>query len=322
MSAPGALRPYSWHADAWNRLCRSVGSDQQHHALLIEGARGTGRRRFADAVAALLLCSDAQSDGSCGRCRACALRSAGNHGDLRLVEPDEEGKAIGVDTIRSAISFANGTSTLGSRKVLLIAPAQDLTPAAFNAFLKCLEEPAAGTFVLLVTARGHPLPATIRSRCQRLTLPDPTEEEASNWLREALTEEGVAASDEQLAALLRLEPRRPLEALYLHRSPDADGTLALEAALQGGPGRDRIPGIEQAARQLAPDRLIEIVESALHRRLRSLPVASLRSTAGTASLAGLTRLETLRAAQRAGQNPNADLLRREIVNAFTAGQQT
>jgi DNA polymerase-3 subunit delta' len=325
MSDPGDLRcrTYAWHADAWERLCRNVQGGQQHHALLVEGAPGTGRRAFADAVAALLLCSDPTDGGNCGRCRACQLRAAGSHGDLLQVEPEEAGKAIGIDAIRSAIAFANGTSTLGERKVLLIAPAQDLTIAAFNAFLKCLEEPAPGTFVLLVSARGHLLPPTIRSRCQRVLLPQPSDEETLAWLRQILSEEGAIAADEQLEALLRLAPRRPLAALRLYGAPDGEATLALDAMLHGSAAaHDQRVGIEQAARQLAPEQLIDVLENAVCHRLRSLPVTRLRSPAGTEALAGLRRLETLRAAQRAGQNPNAELLRREAISAFFAGQDS
>ena len=316
-------RPYAWHGDAWARLCRNFHSGQLHHALLIEGAPGTGRRAFADAAAALLLCGDPAGAGNCGRCRACQLRDAGSHGDLLQVEPEEAGKAIGINAIRSAIAFANGTSTLGERKVLLVSPAQDLTLAAFNAFLKCLEEPAPGTFVLLVTARGHLLPPTIRSRCQRVALPEPGDGEARAWLRQILTEEGDRVADEQLEALLRLAPRRPLEALRLCRGPDGEAILALDAMLHGAAASpvQRV-GMEQTARRVAPGQLLDVLESAVRRRLRSLPVARLRSPAGTEALAGLARLETLRAALRAGQNPNAELLCREAINAFFAGQES
>ena len=316
-------RPYAWHADAWTRLCSSVHTGQLHHALLIEGAPGTGRRAFAEAVAALLLCRDPSAAGNCGRCRACHLRSAGSHGDLLRIEPEETGKAIGISAIRSAVAFATGTSTLGERKVLLISPAQDLTIAAFNAFLKCLEEPASNTFVLLVTARGHRLPATIRSRCQRVALPEPDHGEALAWLRQNPEVEGGVIADEQLEAFLRLVPRRPLEALRLCRGPDAQANLDLDEMLHGAAtSHGQRIGIEETARRLSPEQLIDVLERALRRRLRSLPVAGLRTPTGTESFAGLARLEALRAAQRAGQNPNAELLRREAVNAFFAGQES
>jgi len=316
-------RPYAWHAGAWTRLCSSMQGGQLHHALLIEGAPGTGRRAFADAVAALLLCSDPSAAGNCGQCRACDLRSAGSHGDLLQIEPEEAGKAIGIHAIRSAVAFATGTSTLGKRKVLLISPAQDLTIAAFNAFLKCLEEPAPETFVLLVTARGHRLPATIRSRCQRVALPEPDHGEALAWLQQNPEVEGGVIADERLEALLRLVPRRPLEALRLIRGPDAQANLDLDEVLRDAAAShgQRI-GMEETARRLTPEQLIDVLEGALRRRLRSLPVARLRAPTGIASFAGLARLETLRAAQRAGQNPNAELLRREAINAFFAGQES
>lgn len=161
------------------------------HALLVTGPAGIGKRRLAEVLAFALLCESPHVDGSaCGSCPGCRYAAAGQHPDLRIIEPvdvDDEGvakpvEAIVVDRIRALIDWVQVTSHRGGSKVALIVPAERMNAAAANALLKTLEEPPAGTFLILVSHQPGRLPATITSRCQRVAAPRPSMAESAEWL--------------------------------------------------------------------------------------------------------------------------------------------
>src|SRR5207244_7993021 len=110
--------------------------------------------------------------------------------DLRLVEPieiDHDNVAtpslwITVAHVRALIDWAALTSHRRVAKVAVIVPAERMNPAAANALLKTLEEPPAGTYLILVAHQPGRLAATGRSRCQWLTAPVPNKAMAMEWL--------------------------------------------------------------------------------------------------------------------------------------------
>ena len=186
------------------------------HALLITGPQGIGKRDLADAFARALLCETPRADGfACGTCASCGYVAAGQHPDLRLVEPievDDDGETkavewIGVDRIRSLIEWVQLTSHRRIAKVAIVAPAERMNPSAANALLKTLEEPPPSTYLMLVSHQPGRLPPTIVSRCVRLAVPPPPGDEALAWL----TAEGVR----EPAALLGQAQGAPLRALAL-----------------------------------------------------------------------------------------------------------
>jgi DNA polymerase-3 subunit delta' len=161
------------------------------HALLLSGQEGLGKRDLALVLAVSLLCETPQPDGlACNRCASCHYVAAGQHPDLRIVEPfdvDEDGVAtpvewIAVDKIRALIDWAQLTSHRRVAKVAVIAPAERMNAAAANALLKTLEEPPAGTYLILVTHQPGRLAPTIVSRCVRVAVPTPDPAAASPWL--------------------------------------------------------------------------------------------------------------------------------------------
>jgi len=173
-------------------------------ALLIEGPAGIGKRVLAMRVARARLCESPCADGTaCGRCASCGYVAAGQHPDLRLVEPvlyDEEGNAtpqdlIKIEAIRQLTEWSQVTSHRRGAKIAVIAPAEAMHYAAANALLKTLEEPPAGTSLLLVAHQPGRLPATIRSRCVRRVVPLPADDLARTWL----AAQGVLEPDSVLA---------------------------------------------------------------------------------------------------------------------------
>jgi DNA polymerase-3 subunit delta' len=170
-------------------LAASLQTQRLHHGLLFAAPAGYGKRALAEALAAAALCQQRQPDGhACGRCRACVLYAAGTHPDFARVtfELRDDGKPrteITVDQMRALSQRLAMSSQFGGLQIALIDPADRLNVSAANALLKTLEEPASSTIILLVADDAARLPATIRSRCQRIELRAPTRTEALAWLR-------------------------------------------------------------------------------------------------------------------------------------------
>ncbi len=201
--------PYPWLQDVWVQLQAVRSSGQFPHAILFSGAEGLGKFELAQALAWSLLCKSPSDSGQpCGQCSGCNLMAAGNHPDFTLIEPEEEGKAIKIDTIREFISREAITAHAGSHKPVLIRPADAMNQAAANSLLKTLEEPVSDTIMILISANPSRLPATIRSRCRQITIPVPSTQKASEWLQALMPE-----SDPEV--LLQTAAGSPLKALKM-----------------------------------------------------------------------------------------------------------
>jgi DNA polymerase III subunit delta' len=168
-------------------------ADRPHHAYVLAGPEGSGKSLAARAFAAALLCHE----GGCGECRDCRLALGDRHPNEFLVEP--EGRDIHVNTIREEVwAPVSRTAPEPGTKVFVIREADRLSPAAADALLKVLEEPPADAVFLLMSARAHELPETIRSRCHTVTFTALAE----SFVVQVLTAEGVDATRAQLAARL------------------------------------------------------------------------------------------------------------------------
>jgi DNA polymerase III subunit delta' len=205
------MTPLPWHREALQRLL----SDRARlpHALLVHGPRGVGKAEFARAAAAAVLCESPRQGLACAACASCHWFSQGNHPDYRELVPEAEDDdaeeaaeevakgekkksvVIKIDQIRDVADFVSLTTHRGGYRVLVLRPADAMQPAAANALLKTLEEPPAGTLILLVTDRPAALLPTIRSRCRHLALGLPAAAQALAWLKE----QGVEQPDTALA---------------------------------------------------------------------------------------------------------------------------
>jgi DNA polymerase III subunit delta' len=193
---------HPWNAPLFDALKARL--ERFPHALLIHGARGTGKLALAERVAQLLLCEDA-AQRPCGRCDGCRWLAAGSHPDFRriepealakepLIDPEETGEApakrgkpsidIKIEQVRDLAGFLNLRSHRGRLRVALVHPAEAMTESAANALLKGLEEPPASAVFVLVSHRPSQLLPTIRSRCVALAVPIPARAAALQWLAE------------------------------------------------------------------------------------------------------------------------------------------
>ena len=206
------------------------------HALLVSGPAGIGKSALADAFAQSLLCEAPQADAqACGRCDACRWYAAGNHPDLRRLEPgaDDEGKPskeIRIDSVRDLETFFAIGGHRGSARIVLVDPADALNPVAANALLKTLEEPTPGLHFVLVTGRPDALPVTVRSRCLALALPAVAPAAAVGWLQQHGN-----LSAQQAADLLAACGGSPLHAQALAGPSQAAAHRAVLEAIAGLP---------------------------------------------------------------------------------------
>ncbi|WP_274759237.1 DNA polymerase III subunit delta' [Taylorella equigenitalis] len=223
---------YPWHFDIAKIWIQS--KDRFSHAWLIYGQEGIGKFDFCLTAAKTILCKNA-NPFACNCCSSCHLMDKGNHIDFRVVVPEslrehyqisnkelEEyssfnpstgGKPsleIKIDQIRELEEFFTLSPSLGSSKVIVLGPVETLNQASSNSLLKILEEPLGDTVFLLFTHAIQKVLPTILSRCQRLSLPIPTPEVATDWL----IEKGLQNANE----LLLMASGAPLKALELSSS--------------------------------------------------------------------------------------------------------
>lgn len=216
-----------WQEAAYARACAALDAGRLAHGLLICGPADLGKRALAERLAQRVLCERrGPGEDACGSCRGCRLfayrvqreplevRPDGEaahpfghsgHPDLHLIgythneKTDKPRGEIVIDQIRALSEKLTLTGQYGMAQVAIVDPAEAINHAACNALLKTLEEPQPGRYLWLVTAHPARLPATIRSRCQRLELHLPPAADALAWLRaqghaEAAARDALAAS--------------------------------------------------------------------------------------------------------------------------------
>lgn len=155
------------------------------HALLFTGPRGVGKFSTALLFAAGALCPHGEPDG----CVSCRKVAAGVHPDLHVLEP--EGLSIKVEQVRGLEAELSGKALESPCKVAIIDDADVMTREAANAFLKTLEEPGPGTYIVLVCESKENLLPTVVSRCREVRFTSLGRKDLERFLveREGLREE-------------------------------------------------------------------------------------------------------------------------------------
>ena len=156
------------------QLRRGLQRGRLAHAYLFSGPRGSGREPLARTLAQALNCLQ-RKDDACDDCDSCRRIAQGTHPDVYWVRPESKSRRIVIDQIREFEHSVSLKPTQARVKVGIVVDADCMTEEAGNAFLKTLEEPPAGTIIILLTADPQRLLPTILSRCLRIALGPPPE---------------------------------------------------------------------------------------------------------------------------------------------------
>jgi DNA polymerase-3 subunit delta' len=146
-------------------LRRAVASRHVPHAYLFEGPDGVGKRAAAYGLALALTCPVEPGEG-CGTCESCRRIDAGLHPDVPIFAA--ETAQIVIEQAQVIVAMAAGRPHEAPARVIIIDDADRLNVNAANCLLKTLEEPSAGTHIVLVTSAPDRILPTIRSRVQRI----------------------------------------------------------------------------------------------------------------------------------------------------------
>ena len=144
-------------------LKNAILQDRVAHGYLFSGARGVGKTTTARILAKALNCAQGPTVTPCGECDSC--REIASSSAIDVLEIDAASNR-GIDEIRELRESARYLPSRDRRKVFIIDEVHMLTPEAFNALLKTLEEPPESVLFILATTEAHKIPTTILSRCQ------------------------------------------------------------------------------------------------------------------------------------------------------------
>jgi len=185
-------------------LQQALNSGRVHHAWVFHGPAGVGKHTTAAAFAKVLLCHDPQTDltgqvAACDGCESCRLFNNPDaaHPDLHPIYKElalysdhrrireQKQMTIPLDVLRNRlVGPANRCSQLGHNKAFIVDEAELIDQNGQNTLLKTLEEPPAGTYLILVTAHEERLLPTIRSRCQRVAFFELSDDVVARWVDE------------------------------------------------------------------------------------------------------------------------------------------
>ena len=209
-------------------LKNAFAADRVAHAFILTGIRGTGKTTTARIIAKGLNCTGPDGKAGpttepCGQCEPCRAIAEGRHVDV--MEMDAASQS-GVQNIRDAIIEGVSYRAASARyKIFILDEVHMLSPAAFNALLKTLEEPPAHVKFILATTEIRKVPVTILSRCQRFDLRRIEPEVMLTLLHKIAIAEGAQVSDAALSLITRAA-----------EGSARDATSLLDQAISNGAG--------------------------------------------------------------------------------------
>ena len=181
-------------------LQNAVERGQVHHAYLFVGSRGTGKTSMAKILAACLNCADGPTTSPCGVCDSCVSIASATSLDVIEMDAASNNSVDDIRDLREKVAYA---PVSGRHKVYILDEAHMLSPQAWNAFLKTLEEPPPRTIFVLATTEAQKVLPTVVDRCHRFDFGRPTVEQVATVLERVAEKEGIEIQKGAVALVAR-----------------------------------------------------------------------------------------------------------------------
>ena len=181
-------------------LSNAVEQGKVHHAYLFVGSRGTGKTSMAKILASCLNCEHGPTVTPCGVCDSCRSIAAATSLDVVEMDAASNNSVDDIRDLRESVAYA---PVSGRQKVYILDEAHMLSTAAWNAFLKTLEEPPPNTVFVLATTEAQKVLPTVVDRCHRFDFARPTADQIASVLRRAAAEEQIELPDAAAALIAR-----------------------------------------------------------------------------------------------------------------------
>ncbi|NPV70040.1 MAG: DNA polymerase III subunit gamma/tau [Firmicutes bacterium] len=193
-------------------LQNALRSGKIGHAYLFAGPRGTGKTSVAKILARAVNCLDGPAQEPCNRCTSCTTILDGSATDVLEIDAASNRGIDEIRDLRSGVRFCPASLRY---KVYIIDEVHMLTPEAFNALLKTLEEPPPHAIFILATTEPHRLPATVLSRCQRFGFHRISSKQVAERLENLARNAGLEVSGDALRLIAKASEGSLRDALGL-----------------------------------------------------------------------------------------------------------
>ena len=238
-------------------LTNQVSTNQLSHAYLFCGTRGTGKTTCAKILSRAVNCLTPINGEPCNECEVCKGILDGSIFDVMEIDAASNNGVENIRQIRDEIVY---TPVKAKYKVYIIDEVHMLSPGAFNALLKTLEEPPAHVIFILATTESHKIPATILSRCQRFDFRRLSVKDISDQINKILKLENKTADEKTVRLVATLADGSVRDSLSILEKVAESNSYEEAEALLGVIGRGKLYKIAESMADENIDDLYRFVD--------------------------------------------------------------
>ncbi len=220
------------------------------HAILLEGARGLGKRTFANIIAQTAVCTNLSNGLACGNCSNCHKAQKNIHSDIIYPEKSGALQTFNISTIRQIRADAYVAPNEAARKVYIFTDVDNMGVPAQNAILKVLEEPPKNVVFIFTCVAPSNLLQTVRSRLQQFSLKPVSKTDMLEYLQKTFTENDI----ENLNATINISSGNIGSAIELLTSSDLENVANLAEKIAYAIASPREFELISAVSQVAEER--------------------------------------------------------------------